>query len=241
MIITKEDLNIDVINFLNDLDNIEGINNKAYDSIANCLKLDVIENWTEETELDNLIIAHDLSNFVFIVSSNIVNFSAKELKKKIKKESTLKNKFIQLSYNKKEQTVKFKFTTPFTQDNIDTLDAILDTLTGHDTVSERMDQYNKRKSDGWTYYNEQTSNITLGIEAGLFTTEDEDFIQLKLEKTIFYIILGQWVTALKRINETVVEGVYTQDLKNNLLLYIQNYIVENYEDGQTKVDEILNP
>ena len=230
MEIVKENLTIEVIPFLNALKSIEGINNKLYDSIANKLILDVVEGWTEETELDNLITEHDLSNFSFIESSNVVNFNAKELKRKIKKESSLKSKLIQLSYNSFDEKINFKFKNPFGQTEIDLLDSIIDALTGVDALTERMSLYDKRKADGWNAYNEQRSLITLGIEAGVLTSADEDFIQGKVKDVVFYLNIADWKTALKRINETTVEGAYTQETKDNFTDLISTYISENYTD-----------
>jgi len=230
MEIVKENLTIEVVPFLDALKSITGINNKLYDSITNKLILDVVEGWTKETELDNLITEHDLSNFVFIESSNVVNFSAKELKRKIKKESSLKSKLVQFSYNSSDEKINFKFKIPFGQTEIDLLDSIIDTLTGVDALTERMSLYDKRKADGWNLYNEQRSSIVLAIDAGLLTPEQEDFIQTKIKEVVFYLNIADWKTAEKRIIETIVEGAYTQEVKDNFTNLISTYISENYTD-----------
>lgn len=228
MEIIKENLNIDSIPFMNALKGVEGITGKAYDSELKKLTLTVFDSWTREGELDSLIYEYNLDNFAFIISPNVTKFDSSELQKKIRKQSLLKNKLISIDYNYKTFALKFKFEKPFDAPEISALDNIVDNLVGYDVVTQKMDIYNKRKADGWNTYNEQRSIIVLSINNGQLSAEDEDFIQMKIKDVVFYLNNGDWVTAEKRINQTIAEGAYTQQVKDSFLNIISTYVLENY-------------
>ena len=228
MEIIRENLNIDVNPFMSALVDIEGINQKAYNSVDKSLKLDVVDGWLNEGELDALITAHNLDNFEFIVSPNISNYDNSEIQKKIKKDSLLKDKLITINYNYSTKDLSFKFTKPFDTPEITALDNIIDNLSGYDVLTEKMSIYDKRKIDGWNTYNEQRYLIVLAISQGQLSAEDEDFIQMKIKDVVFYLNTGDWVTAEKRINQTIAEGAYTQQVKDNFINIISTYIDANY-------------
>lgn len=228
MEIIKENLNIDVNAFMNALKSVEGINEKAYDLVNKSLKLDVIEGWTNETQLDALITEYNLDNFAFVLSPNVTNFDSSELQKKIKKNSLLKNKLISFSYNYSTKELSFKFNKPFGIDEINALDNIVDNLVGYDIITQLMKGYDQKTADGVVYYNKKRSQLVASISEGIRTSAEAFEIDVKIKNVKDSLLTGDWITAKTYLDLTVVEGAYTQELKDEFSLEIQEYITNNY-------------
>ena len=228
MEIIKENLNIDSIPFMSALKGIEGITGKAYDSELKKLTLNVFDSWTREGELDGLISQYNLDNFAFIISPNVINFDSSELQKKIAKQSLLKNKLMAIDYNYKTFALKFKFEKPFDAPEISALDNIVDNLVGYDVVTQLMNVYEHREKDGHNYYNQKRSELVESIIAAVRTEAEAFEIDTKLKNVKDSLLTGDWKTAKTYLSLTVVEGAYTQALKDEYNLEIQEYIDANY-------------
>ena len=228
MEIVRENLNIAVNSFMNALKGVEGITGKAYDSELKKLTLTVFDSWTKEGELDNLISEYNLDNFAFIISPNVTKFDSSELQKKIRKQSLLKNKLIAIDYNYKTFELKFKFNKPFGDPEISTLDTIIDNLVGYDVVTQLMNAYEQKEKDGHSYYNLKRSELVESIIEGVRTEAEAFEIDLKLKNVKDALLTGDWKTAKTYLSLTVVEGAYTQALKDEFDTEIQEYITNNY-------------
>ncbi len=228
MEIIKENLNIASIPFMNALKGIEGITQKAYDSELKKLTLTVFDSWTREGELDGLISQYNLDNFAFIISPNVINFDSSELQKKIAKQSLLKNKLMAIDYNYKTFALKFKFEKPFDAPEIAALDDIVDNLVGYDVVTQLMNAYEHKEKDGHNYYNQKRSELVESIITAIRTEAEAFEIDTKLKNVKDSLLTGDWKTAKTYLSLTVVEGAYTQALKDEYNLEIQEYIDANY-------------
>ena len=228
MEIVRENLNISVNSFMNALKSVEGITEKCYDSELKKLTLTVFDSWTKEGELDNLISEYNLDNFAFIISPNVTKFDSSELQKKIRKQSLLKNKLIAIDYNYKTFELKFKFNKPFGDPEISTLDTIIDNLVGYDVVTQLMNAYEQKEKDGHSYYNLKRSELVESIIEGVRTEAEAFEIDLKLKNVKDALLTGDWKTAKTYLSLTVVEGAYTQALKDEFDTEIQEYITNNY-------------
>lgn len=228
MEIIKENLNIDSIPFMSALKGIEGITGKAYDSEFKKLTLNVFDSWTKEGELDGLISEYNLDNFAFIISPNVTKFDSSELQKKIRKQSLLKNKLISIDYNYKTFALKFKFEKPFDAPEISALDNIVDNLVGYDVVTQLMNVYEHREKDGHNYYNQKRSELVESIIAAVRTEAEAFEIDQHLTSVKDALLTGDWKTAKTYLSLTIVEGAYTQALKDEYNLEIQEYIDANY-------------
>ena len=228
MEIVRENLNIDVNPFMNALKSIEGITGKAYDSELKKLTLNVFDSWTKEGELDGLISEYNLDNFAFIISPNVTKFDSSELQKKIRKQSLLKNKLISIDYNYKTFALKFKFEKPFDAPEISALDNIVDNLVGYDVVTQLMNVYEHREKDGHNYYNQKRSELVESIIAAVRTEAEAFEIDQHLTSVKDALLTGDWKTAKTYLSLTIVEGAYTQALKDEYDLEIQEYIDANY-------------
>jgi len=231
MEIVRNNLNIDVIPFLEDLKGITGIENKAYFSDTKDLKLTVIDSWTEESELDSLISTHDLDNFVIVDRSDVTKFNFKELKKKLKKQATLKDKIVQFSFDKKTNIVKFKFKAPFDQTDVDLLDSILDNLLGYDALTEIAKDYVLKSKDGKNYWKEKHDEFVLSVLSGTITSLQAYDINQQTRFVKDSLKDGDWITAYRDMLATTVTGGYTQAVYDTIFDYITNYINTNYPAG----------
>jgi hypothetical protein len=228
MQIVKENLNIDSIPFMNALKSVEGITEKAYDSELKKLTLNVFDSWTREGELDGLISEYNLDNFAFIISPNVTKFDSSELQKKIRKQSLLKNKLMAIDYNYKTFDLKFQFEKPFGPDEIAALDNIVDNLVGYDVITQLMTAYEQKEKDGHTYYNQKRSELVESIITAVRTEAEAFEIDQHLIRVKESLLTGDWKTAKTYLSLTVVEGAYTQALKDEYTLEIQDYINANY-------------
>ena len=228
MEIVRENLNIAVNSFMNALKGVEGITGKAYDSELKKLTLNVFDSWTREGELDSLISEYNLDNFAFIISPNVTKFDSSELQKKIRKQSLLKNKLIAIDYNYKTFALKFKFEKPFDAPEIAALDNIVDNLVGYDVITQLMTAYEQKEKDGNNYYNQKRSELVESIITAVRTEAEAFEIDQHLTSVKESLLTGDWKTAKTYLSLTIVEGAYTQALKDEFALEIQEYIDANY-------------
>ena len=89
--------------------------------------------------------------------------------------------------------------------------------------------YFKREIDGIRFYRAMRANLVKMMLTQVLTTEDVDLIDRKVEKAIGKMITGDWISTKYRVEEAIVEGAFTQEYKDDLLMKINTYIAENYD------------
>ncbi len=102
-------------------------------------------------------------------------------------------------------------------------------LTNIDKLKELINsQYLQREEDGKDYFNDVRVDLVSKYSSGSISLTDIFFIESKIEPVTLKIILGDWMTASYVLTNTVVEGAFTQEFKDELLNYINTYIENNY-------------
>jgi len=91
--------------------------------------------------------------------------------------------------------------------------------------------YFKKQLDGVDYYNKKRSDEVYKIMTGATTSNDSFDIHLKTKEVKNAILTGDWITAYKEVLLTTIDTVYTQDVKNQLITEISDYINNNYPAG----------
>ena len=99
---------------------------------------------------------------------------------------------------------------------------------GYDVVTQLMNAYEQKEKDGHSYYNLKRSELVESIIEGVRTEAEAFEIDLKLKNVKDALLTGDWKTAKTYLSLTVVEGAYTQALKDEFALEIQEYIDANY-------------
>jgi hypothetical protein len=88
--------------------------------------------------------------------------------------------------------------------------------------------YYLREIDGKDFYRKMRASLLQNVLLGNITEADADVIDTSVEAIVCKILTGDWKSAKNRLNETVVNGAYTQEFRDKLLLDIETYIEENY-------------
>ena len=120
------------------------------------------------------------------------------------------------------------FDFDFDTNDASLVDSFLATLTGTDLISSLMQGYVKKAIDGQNYYNLKRSELVSNILVGIITSADAFFIDTKIKNVKDSLLTGDWITAQTYLGLTVVEGAYTQLLKDSFDAEIQDYINNNY-------------
>lgn len=89
-------------------------------------------------------------------------------------------------------------------------------------------EYNKREKDGKDFYNNFRSRLYLEILAGSITTTEAFTVENYLVDVARNINTGNWLTAQYTCTNLAISGIFTQELKDEILLGISNYIIDNY-------------
>jgi hypothetical protein len=97
-----------------------------------------------------------------------------------------------------------------------------------ETEKAIQDTYYIRESDGIVFYRHMRANLLKSVLMGLYTDDEADEIDVKVEKAIGKILTGDWKSAYRRLTEVPVEGAFTQEYKDYLLHDIGAYISDNY-------------
>ena len=161
------------------------------------------------------------------VNSISIN-SIREFTKKVRKQSSIKNKVLSFEYNYTNQYLKLKVSDDWTTANQTTLDNILDNLAGYDVVIQLMDGYEIKEKDGKRYYNRKRSELVEKISTAVITSEEAFQIDTKLKNVKDSLRSGDWITANSYLSIEAVEGAFTQALKDEFALEIGEYITNNY-------------
>lgn len=231
MELTRNNINVIPQSFLVFLDALANVNSYNYNCIDKTLSLDTTNSWTEvdTTNLDVWISANTLvEDFIYLEINNISIESIREFTKKVKKESTIKDKVLSYEYDYTNQYLKVKVSSTWTDANQTTLDTLLDNLVGYDVVVQLMDGYEIKEKDGKRYYNKKRSELVAKINSAEITSEDAFVIDTKLKDVKDSLRSGDWMTAQTYLTSTVVEGAYTQALKDEYNAEITDYITNNY-------------
>lgn len=233
MELTRNNLKVIPQSFLVFLDTLVNVNSYNYNCIDETLSLDITNSWTvtDTTNLDDWISANTLvEDFIYLEINNININSIREFTKKVKKESSIKDKVLSFEYNYTNQYLKVKVASDWTAANQTTLDNLLDNLVGYDVVIQLMDGYEIKEKDGKRYYNKKRSELVARIAdpGDTLTSEGAFQIDTKLKSVKDSLRSGDWMTAQTYLGATTVEGFYTQELKDEFNLEITDYITNNY-------------
>ena len=88
--------------------------------------------------------------------------------------------------------------------------------------------YKKRTADGADFFNQFRLDLAAEFELGTLTIADAHFVETKLANVKAFLLSGDWATAEYEIQQTSVEGAYTDSLKDSLLSGVSLYVAENY-------------
>lgn len=231
MEVIKENINVNAQSFLEGLANIENIENHNFNIFEKTLSITTSENWVteNETSLDALIVSETIpATFIQVISTNVVINSIKEFQKKYKKQSSIKNKIQSYVYDEGSKTLICECNLDWTEANTTTLDSVIENLVGYDVITQLMNGYEKKEKDGHQYYNRKRSELVESIITGVRTEAEAFEIDQHLTKVKESLLSGDWKTAKTYLSLTIVEGAYTQALKDEFDLEIQEYIDVNY-------------
>ena len=229
--ITRNNLKVtpqDFLVFLSSLLNVEDYN---YNCIDKTLEIQEGANWsaTDETLLDDWITANTIEeNFILLEVNNINIESVREFTKKTRKQSSIKDKIISFDYDYTAKYLKVKVLDTWTTANQETFDGVLDALVGYDVVIQLMDGYEIKEKDGKRYYNKKRSELVDKINKAEITSTDAFTIDTKLKDVKDSLRSGDWITAQTYLGSVVVEGPFTQALKDEYDVEITDYITNNY-------------
>mgnify|MGYP003670050583 FL=1 len=229
MEIIRENLTVNAQSFLEGLAIIDGINTQNFDYSKGLLTLDVVDGWLNEASLDTLITSVTISEtYIKIKIENAVINSIREFRKKVKKEGSIKDKIQSYEYNSTDSILIVYADIDWTTTNTTTLDTLIDNLVGYDVITQLMASYVQKSSDGVVYYNQKRSELVESIIQGIRTSAEAFEIDGKIKDVKDSLLTGDWITSQTYLGLTVVEGAYTQALKDEFNTEIQLYIDENY-------------
>ena len=95
-------------------------------------------------------------------------------------------------------------------------------------ITQLMNNYDQKEKDGHNYYNLKRSELVESIITAVRTEAEAFEIDTKLVNVKNALLTGDWKTAQTYLGLTVVEGAYTQSLKDEFDTEIQDYINANY-------------
>ena len=229
MEIIRENLTVNAQSFLEGLAIIGGISTQNFDYSKGLLTLDVVDGWLNETSLDALITSVTISEtYIKIKIENAAINSIREFRKKVKKEGSIKDKIQSYEYNSTDSILIVYADIDWTTTNTTTLDTLIDNLVGYDVITQLMASYVQKSSDGVVYYNQKRSELVESIIQGIRTSAEAFEIDGKIKDVKDSLLTGDWITSQTYLGLTVVEGAYTQALKDEFNTEIQLYIDENY-------------
>jgi hypothetical protein len=231
MDILRDNLNVNAQSFLEGLAGIDNIEFQDFNIFNKSLTITPGTNWISENEtsLDNLIASETIAaTFIEVISTDVVINSIREFQKKYKKKSSIKNKIQSYVYDEGTKTLICKCNLDWTAANTTTLDNVIDALVGYDVITQLMNGYEKKEKDGHNYCNLKRSELVQSIITAVRTEAEAFEIDTKLKNVKDSLITGDWKTAQTYLGLTVVEGAYTQALKDEYNLEIQDYIDANY-------------
>ena len=102
-------------------------------------------------------------------------------------------------------------------------------ITDENTLKELyVKKYNTREVDGQNYFNDFRANLMLDIINSVYSPQEIFVLENHLKNLIEELITGNWLTAQNTNLTLALEGIYTQIMKDEIQLYINDYITNNY-------------
>jgi hypothetical protein len=91
-----------------------------------------------------------------------------------------------------------------------------------------MSQYHQRELDGRDWFEEFRADLMMDIIAGTYTPTEVFNLEQHLKSLTENIIAGSWLTAQSISTNLVLSGIYDQTMKDEIQLYIDTYVTNNY-------------
>lgn len=88
--------------------------------------------------------------------------------------------------------------------------------------------YKQRESDGKEYYNGLRSQLYLDIVNGTYTPAEAFALEQHLKDVKENIVTGNWLTGQSICSALPLSGIFTQELKESIMLDIDTYVNNNY-------------
>jgi len=90
------------------------------------------------------------------------------------------------------------------------------------------ENYRKKEVDGCSYFEKIRAKLVIEYNSGIKTAADIIDIEIRLESVTLKLKAGDWMTASFVMTNTSVDGSLDQDLYDEILNYINDYITNNY-------------
>lgn len=88
--------------------------------------------------------------------------------------------------------------------------------------------YKQREIDGINYFEEFRAGLMMDIISGTYTVAEIFELENHIKNLQYEIISGSWLTAQSTISNLSLLGIFTQEMKEGIQDYINNYISKNY-------------
>ena len=89
-------------------------------------------------------------------------------------------------------------------------------------------KYEERREDGQRYYTETQADLYLSILDGTYTSAEVFDFESYTSELSAIINTGNWLTAQSFISTLPTSGIFDVSKKEEITLYINNYILDNY-------------
>ena len=96
------------------------------------------------------------------------------------------------------------------------------------TLKAIAEPYTQRQLDGEAFYLKKLGEFVEMYTLGTITKAELKLIERKIFDAKINLNLGEWISAKDNIIESVVQGAYTQVMKDDFLSDLQVYIEANY-------------
>lgn len=88
--------------------------------------------------------------------------------------------------------------------------------------------YKQREIDGLNYFEDFRAGLIMDIIAGTYTDLEVFALETHVKYLQDEIIIGNWLTAQNINSNLSLNGIYDQTMKDEIQLYINDYILNNY-------------
>jgi hypothetical protein len=88
--------------------------------------------------------------------------------------------------------------------------------------------YEERSDDGFSYFEDFRGSLIIKHIQGIYTYEEINNLEVYVKLVQDELILGNWITAQSVNQNLSLSGIYTQTMKDEIQLYIDTYVVNNY-------------
>jgi len=101
-------------------------------------------------------------------------------------------------------------------------------VTGAENQLLWRSKYEERREDGQRYYTETQADLYLSILDGTYTSIEVFDFESYTKELSAIINTGNWLTAQSFISTLTLSGIFDLAKKEEITLYIDNYILDNY-------------